>query len=83
MVGSMFLSVFSFASTAILHCFIMDEDTRGDGDPTITPSSLNCFLEEMDKENEKKGVKDNSRIKKLDGDANNTGKTGGGANDME
>lgn len=42
MVGSMFLSVFSFSGTAILHCFLLDEDTGG-GD--LTPKSLQGFLE--------------------------------------
>jgi choline transporter-like protein 2/4/5 len=36
-VGSLFLSIFSFASTAILHCFILDEDTGG---AKFTPDSL-------------------------------------------
>merc|ERR1711934_1061389 len=45
LVGSMFLSVFSFACTAILHCFILDEDTGGDG--SITPDSLEPFLKKV------------------------------------
>jgi len=36
-VGSLFLSIFSFSSTAILHCFIMNEDVGGSD---ITPDSL-------------------------------------------
>lgn len=41
LVGSMFLSVFSFGCTAILHCFILDEDTGGSD---FTPEGLTPFL---------------------------------------
>lgn len=37
----MFLSVFSFGCTAILHCFILDEDTGGSD---FTPEALVPFL---------------------------------------
>jgi len=70
LVGSMFLSVFSFAATAILHCFILDEDTRGGGNPGLTPKSLQPFLEQLDIKNAKDGVDDGSRIKKIEDKAN-------------
>lgn len=49
-VGSIFLSVFSFSCTALLHCFILDEDTGGS---EMTPKSLQGFLTENDKKMEK------------------------------
>jgi hypothetical protein len=49
LVGSIFLSVYSFSSTTILHCFILSEDT-GSKDH---PQCLNAFLEENDKQNAK------------------------------
>lgn len=48
-IGSIFLSVYSFSSTAILHCFLLNED-RGISD---APKSLQPFLEENDKYNAK------------------------------
>ena len=45
-VGSLFLSIFSFSSTAILHCFIMAEDS---GVNVPTPESLKPFLDEAAK----------------------------------
>jgi hypothetical protein len=50
-VGSLFLSIFSFSCTAILHCFIMDEDFGGSAN---TPDSLRSFLDYNDSENAKK-----------------------------
>ena len=50
-VGSLFLSIFSFSSTAILHCFILNEDTGGDVPP---PKSLQPFLDYNDKVNAEK-----------------------------
>ncbi|MFN7881091.1 MAG: hypothetical protein ACK5NI_01215 [bacterium] len=29
LIGSLFLSIFSFSCTSILHCFLLDEDTGG------------------------------------------------------
>ena len=58
MVGSMFLSVFSFSCTALLHCFILDEDTGGSD---LTPKSLQGFLDMNDAKAEKEG-----RFKKVD-----------------
>jgi hypothetical protein len=74
MVGSMFLSIFSFACTAILHCFILDEDTGGS---EMTPESLQPFLDMNDAKAAKEG-----RFQKVDG--NNTSQTGnaGKTNDM-
>ena len=72
MVGSMFLSVFSFACTAILHCFILDEDTGGSD---LTPKSLQPFLDMNDAKAEKEG-----RFKKVD---SKTGAAEGKSNDME
>merc|ERR1712202_64310 len=61
LVGSMFLSIFSFASTAILHCFLLDEDTGGGNERT--PDSLKPFLEmsakNMASKNNKKGGEEN------------------------
>lgn len=51
LVGSLFLSVFSFSCTAILHSFLLDEDTGGS---TLTPDSLKGFLDMNDKSNAKK-----------------------------
>jgi len=50
-VGSLFLSIFDFASLAILHCFIMDEDFGGS---SRTPDSLKPFLDLNDEEVAKK-----------------------------
>ena len=47
-VGSLFLSIFSFSSTAILHCFLLDEEL---GDGKNTPDSLASFIDETDKAN--------------------------------
>ena len=68
----MFLSVFSFACTAILHCFILDEDTGGS---KFTPDSLQSFLTMNDAKAEKEG-----RFKKVD---SKTGAAEGKTNDME
>lgn len=48
-VGSLFLSIFSFSCTAILHCFIMAEDA---GCNVESPASLKSFLDENDKKKE-------------------------------
>jgi len=64
-VGSIFLSIFSFSSTAILHCFIMNEDIGGSD---ITPDSLQGFLTM----NEARKAKDEA-FKKID-DAETNGK---------
>lgn len=53
LVASLFLSVFSFACTAILHCFILDEDTGGEDD-SITPDSLEPFLKKVSPERAEK-----------------------------
>lgn len=53
LVGSLFLSIFSFSCTAILHCFILDEDTDGS---KFTPDSLKGFLDYNDQENAKKSA---------------------------
>ena len=52
-VGSLFLSIFSFSSTAILHCFIMAEDT---GSTIPAPPSLQPFLAEHDKADKPAGA---------------------------
>jgi hypothetical protein len=51
LVGSLFLSVFSFACTAILHSFILAEDTGGN---IPSPESLKAFLDYNDDQNSKK-----------------------------
>jgi len=50
LIASIFLSVFSFSANAILHCYILDEDIGGKNHP----ESLNEFLGENEKLNEKK-----------------------------
>lgn len=70
MVGSMFLSVFSFACTALLHCFILDEDTGGSD---LTPKSLQGFLDMNDAKVEKE-----KKFKKVEGTGSEVDK----ANDM-
>lgn len=54
LVGSLFLSIFSFSCTAILHCFLLDEDTGGSQN---TPESLKPFLDYNDEQNSKKQKK--------------------------
>jgi len=49
LIGSIFLSVYSFSSTAILHCFILNEDL---GIPDH-PECLDDFIKTNDKYNEK------------------------------
>ena len=46
-----FLSVFSFSATTILHCFLIDEEVGGNRHP----ESLNEFLEVNDKINTNRG----------------------------
>jgi len=41
-VASIFLSIYTFSCTAILHCFLLDEDTGGS---KFTPKSLQPFLD--------------------------------------
>lgn len=72
LVGSLFLSIFTFSATTILHCFILDEDTGGASG--LTPASLVPFLEKYDAGNDK--------AKAEGGKDNQTGKEGGKANDM-
>jgi len=45
MIGSMFLSVFTFSASAIVHCFLLDEETGGSKD---TPTYLQSFLDYHD-----------------------------------
>jgi hypothetical protein len=54
-VGSLFLSIFSFSCTAILHCFIMAEDS---GCEIASPESLKPFLDLNDEKNAGKDSKD-------------------------
>lgn len=59
-IASVFLSVYSFASTAILHCFILSEDIGS----KEHPACLNEFIKVNDEHNEKrnkkgKGAKEN------------------------
>lgn len=42
LVASLFLSIFSFSATAILHCFIMGEDSGGN---FIAPKGLQTFID--------------------------------------
>ena len=50
-VASLFLSIFSFSSTAILHAFLADRDTGGG---TNTPAALLKFVDWNAAENAKK-----------------------------
>lgn len=45
LVGSLFLSIFSFSSTAILHCFLLSEEL---GDKTRAPKYLKDYLSHCD-----------------------------------
>jgi len=49
MVADLFLSIFGFSATAILHCFILDEEHGGSGN---TPKGLQKLIDELE---EKKG----------------------------
>lgn len=69
----MFLSVFSFASTAILHCFIFDEDTGGSEN---TPDALQGFLEGNPEKDEK-----DDKFKKVE--SSDTGNKNVKANNMD
>lgn len=42
LVGSTFLSIFSFSSTAIMHCFLLSEEV---GNGRDVPESLKSFLD--------------------------------------
>lgn len=53
LIGSIFLSVYSFASTAILHCFIRDEEIHGNNHPEC----LNPFIEANSAYNDKREAK--------------------------
>lgn len=75
MVGSMFLSIFSFASTAILHCFILSDDV---GNGVDCPEDLKPFLTANEDHNRKQEAKNGgggnpaaSGTGKKDEDANN------------
>jgi len=64
LVGSLFLSIFSFSCTAILHCFISDEDGGGSD---RTPKSLQPFLDFVDSKKDKE-----TEMKKSEGDDKKT-----------
>ena len=51
--SSIFLSVFSFSSTTILHCFIIDEEIKG----SFAPASLKSFIDRNDALNAKRAAK--------------------------
>jgi hypothetical protein len=52
LIGSIFLSIFSFSSTAILHCFILDSElcTKNGKANIHTPESLKSFIEVNDQD---------------------------------
>ncbi len=50
LLASIFLSIYSFAATTILHCFILDEEVKGNH----APKSLMSFIERNNQHNEKK-----------------------------
>jgi hypothetical protein len=64
LIASVFLSVYSFASTAILHCFLLDEETKGEH----RPKSLESFIEINDKHNAQRKGKKGGEIKSEDAD---------------
>lgn len=66
-VGSFFLSIFSFSCTAILHCFIMADDTGGN---VPSPKSLQPFLDHSDAQNAKSKPPAREVAKTDDKDAN-------------
>ena len=63
-VASIFLSVFSFAATAILHAFLLNEELGGDIHP---PESLMSFIATNDKHYEKEKYKKKSADDQMDG----------------
>jgi hypothetical protein len=65
-IGSLFLSIFSFSCTAILHCFIMAEDS---GSEVQSPPSLKSFLDLNDENNSKKASKETEMTEKKADDA--------------
>jgi len=75
-VGSLFLSIFSFSCTAILHCFIMAEDANCNVE---TPPSLKSFL---DKNDEMKKSKDDSKKETEMTDKKDDADAGDKPNDM-
>jgi hypothetical protein len=62
-VGSLFLSIFSFSSTAILHCFLLDEELGGGKN---TPESLKDFIDGNDEANAKTNDKKDDVANKVD-----------------
>jgi hypothetical protein len=50
MIASLFLAIFDFAASTILHCFIMEEDFGGSNN---TPESLQGFLRANDSRKKK------------------------------
>lgn len=50
-VASLFLSIYDYSSLAILHCFILNEDQKGNTRP---PKALEDFME-LDKEGQRSG----------------------------
>jgi hypothetical protein len=59
LLASIFLSVFSFSSTTILHCFIVDEEVKGGR----RPESLIPFIEANEKINQNKANKGKAAAK--------------------
>jgi hypothetical protein len=51
LLASIFLSIFSFSATTILHCFIVDEEVKGNR----APKSLQSFIDRNDAMNSKRG----------------------------
>ena len=49
LLASIFLSIFSFSATTILHCFIIDEEVKGNR----APQSLMSFIERNNAHNQK------------------------------
>ena len=68
-VSGIFIGIWDYASLAILHCFILDNDTQGD--KAKTPESLQPFLEENDKRNAEDELKEQEKARKK-GQVSNT-----------
>lgn len=70
--ASIFLSVFSFSATAILHCFLVDEEVNGNRQP----KSLQPFIDRNEEYNAQKN-------RKAGGAPSNTDKKPESANGVE
>lgn len=77
-IGSVFLSVYSFSSTAILHCFLLNEDLK----INEAPKCLQVFLDENDNYNAKQKKGSGKKKGKDDEKKKDEDKEGPRANDV-